>query len=246
MTENLSTEIKEKCSWFDQNFEDIKERIAKASREVGRAPEEIIMLAATKTVPTEVINHAIKNGVKYIGENRVQELLSKKDGLSTEAHRHFIGHLQTNKVKDIVGEVEMIQSVHSVKLAAEINRQCEKKGKIMDVLLEVNVGNEESKSGFLPEELEKSITEIAKMTNIKVKGLMAIPPICENSEKSRQYFEILSKLFIDIKAKIKDNVNMVYLSMGMSGDFEEAIRCGANIVRIGTSLFGQRDYSKTK
>ncbi len=246
MTENLSTEILQKTEWFDRNFEDINRRIASASEQVGKKPSDIIMLAATKTVPVEVINHAIKSGVKYIGENRVQEFLSKKNQLLPDAHRHFIGHLQTNKVKDIVSEVEMIESVHSVKLAIEINRLCEKLNKTMDILLEVNIGNEESKSGFSPEELEEKIIEISKLPFIKVKGLMTIPPICDNNEKSMQYFEKMSKLFIDIRAKIKDNIDMVYLSMGMSGDFEEAIKCGANIVRIGTSLFGQRDYSKTK
>lgn len=245
MTENLSTEISKKIQWFDYNFEDINRRIALACEQVGKKPSDIIMLAATKTVEVEVINHAIKSGVKYIGENRVQEFLSKKQALLPDAHRHFIGHLQTNKVKDIVGLVEMIESVHSVKLAAEINRLCEKSGKVMDILLEVNIGNEESKSGFSPDELEEKLVEISKMPFIKVKGLMTIPPICDNNEKSIQYFEKMSKLFIDIRAKIKDNVDMVYLSMGMSGDFEDAIKCGANIVRIGTSLFGQRDYSKT-
>lgn len=246
MTENLSTEISQKIEWFDRNFEDINRRIALACEQVGKKPSDIIMLAATKTVPVEVINHAIKSGVKYIGENRVQEFLSKKDQLLPDAHRHFIGHLQTNKVKDIVGLVEMIESVHSVKLATEINRLCERLNKTMDVLLEVNIGNEESKSGFSPEELEERLVEISKMPFIKVKGLMTIPPICDNNEKSMQYFEKMSKLFIDIRAKIKDNIDMVYLSMGMSGDFEQAIRSGANIVRIGTSLFGQRDYSKIK
>ncbi len=246
MTENLSTEILEKKEWFDRNFEDINQRIAKACEKVGKRTEDIIMLAATKTVPVEVINHAIKSGVNYIGENRVQEFLSKKRDLLPSVHRHFIGHLQTNKVKDIIDEVEMIQSVHSVKLATEINRLCGLKGKTMDILLEVNIGKEESKSGFLPEELAENISEIAKLPYVKIKGLMSIPPICENAENSRQYFEKLHKLFIDIGAKIKDNVSMVYLSMGMSGDFVEAIECGANIVRIGTSLFGQRDYSKIK
>lgn len=246
MTENLSTEISQKIEWFDRNFEDINRRIALACEQVGKKPSDIIMLAATKTVPVEVINHAIKSGVKYIGENRVQEFLSKKEQLLPDAHRHFIGHLQTNKVKDIVGEVEMIESVHSLKLATEINRLCENLGKTMDILLEVNIGNEESKSGFSAEELEENLLKISKLPFVKVKGLMTIPPICDNNEKSMQYFEKMSKLFIDIRAKIKDNIDMVYLSMGMSGDFEEAIRSGANIVRIGTSLFGQRDYSKTK
>ncbi len=242
MTEKLSTELLEKCSIFDENYGEIKQNIAKAALKSGRSPEDIILLAATKTVPAEVINHAIQNGIDYIGENRVQELLSKKDDLSTEAHRHFIGHLQTNKVKDIVGEVEMIESVHSLKLALEIDRQARRLGKVMDVLVEVNIGNEESKSGFSESEVEAAILEMAKMPNIKVKGLMTIPPICENKQESARFFAKMSKLFIDIRAKIKDNVNIVYLSMGMSDDYEEAILHGANIVRIGTALFGRRNY----
>jgi pyridoxal phosphate enzyme (YggS family) len=190
MTENLSTEISQKIEWFDRNFEDINRRIALACEQVGKKPSDIIMLAATKTVPVEVINHAIKSGVKYIGENRVQEFLSKKEQLLPDAHRHFIGHLQTNKVKDIVGEVEMIESVHSLKLATEINRLCEKLNKTMDILLEVNIGDEESKSGFSPEELEDNLLKISKLPFIKVKGLMTIPPICDNNEKSMQYFEL--------------------------------------------------------
>lgn len=242
--EKLSTDIIQKMQWFDRNFDDIKSRIAAVCKRTGRNPNEIILLAATKTVPVEVINHAIESGVEFIGENRVQELLSKKDSLSTKVHRHFIGHLQTNKVKDIIEEVEMIESVHSLKLASEINRLCEKCGKVMDILVEVNIGDEESKSGFEPDEVYDAVLEMTKMSHIRVKGLMTIPPICENSQENRQYFLKMHKLFIDISAKIKDNVSTVYLSMGMSGDFEEAIECGANIVRIGTSLFGQRDYSK--
>ncbi len=243
MTEKLSNEISQKCRWFDQNYTDIKQRIAKACKKAGKSVDDVIMLAATKTVPVEVINHAIESGIEYIGENRVQELLSKRDGLLPSAHRHFIGHLQTNKVKDIVGEVEMIESVHSLKLAAEIDRQCNKLGKTMDVLVEVNIGNEDSKSGFSEFDVESAIREMAQMPNIKVMGLMTIPPICENLSESGQYFEKLRKLFIDIGTKKVDNVSMVYLSMGMSGDFEEAIAHGANIVRIGTSLFGPRNYS---
>lgn len=244
MTEKLSNDELMRCRWFDDNYSDIKKRIEVACEKAGRDPKEIIMLAATKTVPTAVINHAIESGVDYIGENRVQELLSKKDGLLTSAHRHFIGHLQTNKVKDIVDEVEMIQSVHSLKLANEISKLCERKGKVMDILVEVNVGDEESKSGFSASEVESAICEMSKLSGIKVKGIMSIPPICENLDKLREYFAILGKLFIDIRNKKVDNVSMVYLSMGMSGDFEEAIQYGANIVRIGTSLFGPRNYNK--
>ena len=244
MTEKLSTDELQRIEWFDRNYADIKARIAAACERAGRGTNDVIMLAATKTVPVSVINHAINAGVDYIGENRVQELLSKKDELVTAAHRHFIGHLQTNKVKDIINEVEMIESVDSLKLAAEISKQCAKFNKIMEILVEVNIGGEESKSGFQADEVEAAIAKMAEMPNIYVKGLMSIPPICENSQKSRQYFEKLSKLFIDIRGKNMDNVDIVYLSMGMSGDFEEAIECGSNIVRIGTALFGQRNYNK--
>ena len=242
MTEKFSTEINEKIAWFDKNYAEIKYNIADASRKIGKQEKDIILLAATKTVEPEVINHAIKSGIEYIGENRVQEFLSKKDSLIT-SHRHFIGHLLTIKVKDIVAEVEMIESVHSVKLAAEIDKQCKKIGKTMDILLEVNIGNEESKSGISSEELEAALKEIAKLECVKVKGLMTIPPICENCEQICNYFNKMHKLFIDIEAKNIDNIDMVYLSMGMSSDYYEAILCGANIVRVGTSLFGRRNYN---
>lgn len=242
--ERLSSDELKRIEWFDQNFKDVKENIKKACLAAGRDESEIIVLAATKTVPVSVINHAIEEGITYIGENRVQEFLSKKDSLSKTVHRHFIGHLQTNKVKDIVGEVEMIHSVHSIKLAEEIDKQCAKLNKTMDVLIEVNIGNEESKSGFLADEVSLAVEKIAEFQHIRVKGLMAIPPIEENNEKISQYFAEMRKLFIDIEAKKLDNVNIVYLSMGMSGDYTEAIKHGANIIRLGTCLFGARDYTK--
>lgn len=243
MTEKLSSDELLRVKWFDQNFSVVKENINKVCAKIGKNPEEIILLAATKTVPSAVINHAIDCGINYIGENRVQEFLLKKDDLKKTAHRHFIGHLQTNKVKDIVDEVEMIQSVHSVKLAKEIDKQCQKRGKVMDILLEVNIGNEDSKSGFKAEEITSVIEEISKLSNVRIKGLMTIPPICETDEKSSQYFAEMYKLFIDIRAKKLDNVNILYLSMGMSDDYVEAIRNGANIIRLGTCLFGQRNYN---
>ena len=242
--ERLSSDELKRIEWFDQNFKEVKENIKKACAEVGRDENEIILLAATKTVPVSVINHAIEKGISFVGENRVQEFLSKKDELSKNAHRHFIGHLQTNKVKDIVGEVEMIQSIHSLKLAVEVNKQCAKIGKIMDILLEINIGNEESKSGFSADEIYDSVQKIAELPNVRVKGLMAIPPIEEKDEKISQYFAEMRKLFIDIEAKKLDNVNILYLSMGMSGDYVQAIKHGANIIRLGTCLFGARDYTK--
>ena len=242
MTEKLSDEVAEKIHNFDANYADIRSRLSAACKEAGVSTDSVILLAATKTVPAEVINHAMDSGIEYIGENRVQELLSKKNNLKTTAHRHFIGHLQTNKVKDIINEVEMIESVHSVKLAAEIEKCAAKAGKTMDVLLEVNIGGEQSKSGFTPDETENAVAEISKMPHLRVKGLMTIPPVCESTKKQIEYFTKMHKLFIDIRDKNMDNVNILYLSMGMSDDFELAVKCGANIVRIGTALFGKRNY----
>lgn len=242
MTEKLSDEVVEKIRNFDANYADIRSRLSAACKEAGVSTDSVILLAATKTVPAEVINHAMDSGIEYIGENRVQELLSKKKDLKATAHRHFIGHLQTNKVKDIINEVEMIESVHSVKLAAEIEKCAAKAGKMMDVLLEVNIGGEQSKSGFTPDEAENAVAEISKMPHLRVKGLMTIPPVCESTKKQIEYFTKMHKLFIDIRDKNMDNVNILYLSMGMSDDFELAVKCGANIVRIGTALFGKRNY----
>ena len=237
MTEKSSTKI------FDENYELIEKRISEACLAVGKKREDIILLAATKTVSADVINYAISKGIKYIGENRVQEFLSKENELSTDAHRHFIGHLQTNKTKDIVGRVEMIESVHSEKLASVIGKLSTDRGIVTDILLEVNIGNEESKSGFLPEELFDAVRRIAKISGIKVRGLMAIPPICEKKSEIMEFFARMNKLFIDIGDKKIDNVSMEYLSMGMSGDFYEAILSGSNIIRLGTALFGQRNYN---
>lgn len=236
MTEKSSIKI------FDENYKRIEEQIFKSAEKSGRKREDIILLAATKTVSTDVINHAIKSGVKYIGENRVQEFLSKEADLSQDAHRHFIGHLQSNKAKDIVGRVEMVQSVHSVKLANIIGDLSLKKDIVTDILLEVNIGEEENKSGFSAENIKEAVYQISEIKGICVKGIMAIPPICEEKAKLIKFFEQMYKLFIDIRAKEIDNINMDYLSMGMSGDFNEAILCGSNIVRLGTALFGQRDY----
>ena len=237
MTERSSIDI------FNENFGIIEENISAAAGQTGRRREDIILLAATKTVSVEVINHAIASGIKYVGENRVQEFLSKEAELSPDAHRHFIGHLQSNKAKDIVGRVEMIQSVHSVKLAELIGKLSVDKGMTTDILLEVNIGREENKSGFLKEELDEAVEKISKIKGISLKGMMTIPPICEKNTEIIPFFEEMYKLFIDNRAKKIDNVNMEYLSMGMSSDYAEAIKCGSNMVRVGTSLFGKRIYN---
>ncbi len=225
---------------FDENFKIITQNIARAAERSGRKPQDITLLAATKTVDISVINHAIESGIKYIGENRVQEFLSKFDGY-LPVHKHFIGHLQTNKVKDIINRVELIHSVDSYRLAEEISHQAQKNEKQMDILLEINIGNEQSKSGFAYDEALTAAEKISKLGGIKIRGLMAIPPICENSSQNRPYFAKMRKLFVDIGAKKIDNSSMDILSMGMSDDYEAAIEEGANTVRIGTALFGRRN-----
>ena len=236
MTEKLSAEE------FDLNFESINKRLNDALIRSGRKREDVILLAATKTVDPKTINYAISKGIDYIGENKVQELLSKENDVTNEVHKHFIGHLQTNKAKDIIDKVELIHSVDSIKLAKEISKQAAKINKIMDVLLEINIGSEESKWGFTVENCEQAVREIAVLPNIRVCGLMAIPPICENPEENRKYFRKMYKLFIDIRDKNIDNGNMNVLSMGMSDDFCIAVEEGANLIRLGTALFGKRNY----
>ena len=220
----------------------IYKQIADAAAVRGKSADDIILLAATKTVDADRINQAVSAGVKYVAENRVQELLAKHELIDSTAHQHFIGHLQTNKAKDVVGKVELIHSVHSIKLARELSKQAIKADTTVNILIEVNIGKEKSKSGFEPEKVLNAVKQIAALPCIKVMGLMAIPPICEKAEQNRPYFRQMHKLFIDIGAKNIDNSNMVYLSMGMSDDFAVAIEEGANIVRIGSAIFGKRQY----
>lgn len=227
------------------NYEVIRENIAQAAIMSGRKPEDITFLSATKTVSPELINYAISLGLDHIGENKVQELLSKYDDYDLRScDLHFIGHLQSNKVRQIVDKVSMIQSVDSLKLATEVSKQCQKIDTCMKILIEVNIGREENKSGVYPEKLEELLYQISELSNIQVDGLMAIPPICENEQKIRGYFQNMRNLFIDISHKNIDNISMNTLSMGMSGDYREAILEGATLVRIGSSLFGPRNYNK--
>lgn len=228
----------------EYNYNVISERIAEAAQKAGKSADDIKFLAATKTVEPEVINHAISLGLKYIGENKVQELLSKYDEYNLQnCSLQFIGHLQTNKVKQIVGKVDLIQSVDSVKLANEIAKQSIKLNKTTDILVEVNIGREENKSGVYPENLEELLCQISQIEGISVKGLMTIPPICDNKHKISKYFNKMHNIFIDISQKKLDNISMTILSMGMSADYYEAILEGANMVRIGSSLFGARNYT---
>ncbi len=227
---------------FNENYKIITEKIATAAEKTGRDAKDITLLAATKTVDVEVINHAISSGITHIGENRVQEFLSK-DAYYKQVHKHFIGHLQTNKVKDIIDRVELIHSVDSKRLACEISKQAIKRGITAEILLEVNIGAEKSKSGFSPDELYDAVYGVAELDGIRIKGLMAIPPICDTPDTNRRYFAEMQKLFIDIGSKKIDNSSMDILSMGMSDDYECAIAEGANLVRLGTALFGRRNYS---
>lgn len=225
------------------NVRDIKERVEKAARKCGRDPKEIQIMAVTKTVEPEYVNIAIGEGITLIGENKAQEFNSKYEKYDLDGENiHFIGHLQRNKVKTIIDKVSMIESVDSVSLAKEINKQALKLDKIMPILIEINIGKEEGKSGFYKEDIEEACKEISKMSNIKIKGLMSIPP----KDNIDYYFEENKQIYVDISGKKLDNVNMDYLSMGMSGDFEAAILHGANIIRIGTSLFGKRYYNMKK
>ena len=237
MTEKLLTEI------FDENYKEIMDKIASAAVKSGRKAEDITLLAAVKTVSPELINYAIDNGISVIGDNRVQELIAKENEVTKNVTKHFIGHLQTNKVKDVVGRVALIESVDSVRLERIIGKESLKIGKVTEILLEVNIGEEESKSGFLADELMSAVSEISKIEGIKVKGLMAIPPICNVADENIQYFSKMRQLFIDIKDKNIDNISMDILSMGMSDDFETAIEYGSTQVRIGTLLFGRRNYT---
>lgn len=227
----------------EDNYKAIRDKVYNTAVKAGRNPQDVRLMAVTKTVESVYINKAIDLGASLIGENRVQEYLGKKDELHLDGvEKHLIGHLQTNKVKQIVGEVDMIESVDSFKLAKEISRVSVAKGVVSNVLVEVNVGKEESKSGIFAEQLEELLYEISELPSVKVKGLMTIPPICESESEVSQYFASMYQSFIDIRDKKIDNIEMNILSMGMSGDFEAAVANGSNIVRVGSAIFGARKY----
>lgn len=227
----------------EENYKRVLENVKESAVKAGRSESDVRLMCVTKTVEPVYINKAIELGADLIGENRVQEYLGKRDELNLNGvERHLIGHLQTNKVKQIVGEVDMIESVSSVKLAKEISKVSLQKGIVTNCLVEVNVGKEESKSGIYLEELEETLCEIAQLPAIKIKGLMTIPPICETPDEARRYFAMLRQSFIDIKDKKTDNIDMEILSMGMSDDYEAAVAEGSNIVRVGSAIFGARQY----
>lgn len=229
-------------SEITQNIDEINARIARAAERSGRKKEDILLLAVTKTIDIPRIKQAVDYGLTQLGENKVQEIMDKYDTLGSDVKWHLIGHLQTNKVKYIIDKVDFIHSVDSIKLAQEINKRAEQKNKVMNILIEVNIAEEESKFGVKPEEIENLIAEISHMKNICVKGLMTVAPFVENSEENRNCFSQMRQLLVDINAKNMNNVNMDVLSMGMTGDYEVAIEEGATIVRIGTGIFGKRIY----
>ena len=226
-----------------ENIARIRAEIAAAAIAAGRKPEEITLCAATKMNDAENVRQAIAAGVDCCGENRVQELVQKlSDNAYEGAPVHFIGHLQTNKVKQVVGNVSLIQSVNSVRLMEAIAKEAAKQGICQDILLEVNIGGEESKTGCSREELTQLLEKAGEFDSIRVLGLMTIPPICQNSTDSVKFFQEMCNLSVDITAKKYDNVRVDILSMGMSDDYREAIACGSTMIRVGTAIFGARDY----
>lgn len=231
----------ERLSDISENARRLKNEIAQAAAKYSRKQSDIRLMAVTKTNSAERVNRAIAEGITLLGENRAQELLEKYDSYNKQdCDIHFIGHLQTNKVKSIIDKVGMIESVDRLSLMKEINRCAALKSLIMPILIEVNIGCEENKSGVLPQLLPDLLSHAADFSNITVRGLMTIPPNVDNETQKERYFEQIYRHFIDIKAKKIDNVSMDILSMGMSHDFSLAIKHGSNIVRIGRGLFGER------
>lgn len=228
---------------IQENVAKARANIAEAAKRAGKRPEDILLVAATKMNDAERVRVAVQAGIDVCGENRVQELLGKYEEHAYDGcPLHFIGTLQSNKVKYLIGKVSMIESVSSIKLAKVIDKEAKKAGIVQDILLEVNIGREEAKLGIDPDELEEVLGTIAEMENLHIRGLMAIPPKPDENRENTYYFDRMYQLFVDISAKKYDNVSMDYLSMGMSADYEAAISCGANIVRLGTNLFGARHY----
>ena len=231
---------------IEENVRAIKEKMRQAAIAAGRDPGSVLLCAATKMNDADAVRRAIRAGVDCCGENKVQELTEKLAQNAYEgAPVHFIGHLQTNKVKFVVGKVDLIQSVDSLRLLEAIQKQAAKVGCVQDVLLEVNVALQESKSGFAVEELPAVLEKMAAFSNIRVRGFMAIPPIAENPTDNHKFFQEMCNLSVDITAKKYDNVWVDVLSMGMSDDYADAIACGSTMVRVGTAIFGKRNYVTT-
>lgn len=225
------------------NMKTVQQKIDAACRRVGRDPSSVQLITVTKTIDVERINHAVAAGAVILGENRVQEVLHKYGEVSPDISWHLIGHLQTNKVKQIIDRVDLIHSLDSEHLAAEIQRRAVQKGRYVDVLVEVNVGSEDSKFGLAPEEVSAFVSAMGKYDHLRISGLMTVAPFLEDPESVRIVFRKLKSLFEDLKAIDLPNVRMEHLSMGMTHDFEVAIEEGATMVRVGTGIFGARNYA---
>jgi len=227
---------------IEQSLKEVRENISSACRNSGRKVDEVTLIAVSKTKPVERLREAYDLGIRDFGENKVQELADKYEQLPKDIRWHMIGHLQRNKVKYIVDKVALIHSVDSIRLLKTLEQEAAKKQCTVDVLLQVNVADEESKFGMTPGELPECMEEIIRLNHVKVRGLMTIAPYVKNAEENRKYFRNLSKLFVDITHENVDNSNVSILSMGMSGDYMIAIEEGSTMIRVGTSIFGEREY----
>lgn len=243
MTKNQCEQMDESFGWdVRQNIEEIRANVKEAAQAAGRAEKDIVLMAVTKTVPPERVNVALQEGICLLGENRVQEICQKAAFYRASKDKiHFIGHLQTNKIRDIIEKVSMIESVDSLHLAQALSRECEKRGMEMDILLQVNIGKEETKSGFYEEEVLDAVERIAKLPGLKAKGLMTIPPRFSGT----LYFEKMQELFLLCKEKKIEGADFSVLSMGMSDDYREAIACGSTQIRLGRAIFGKRPAVKS-
>ena len=228
---------------IQENIKLVEENIKKACEKVGRDVNEVTLIAVSKTKPYTAIEEALPTGVKDYGENKVQELCDKYEILPKDIKWHMIGHLQRNKVKYLVGKASLIHSVDSIRLAEQIEKEYAKADEIANILIEVNMAQEESKFGITSEETEQLVREISKFPHIRIKGLMTIAPYTDNPESNRVYFRNMKKLSVDIENKNIDNVSMSVLSMGMTGDYQVAVEEGATLVRVGTGIFGERNYN---
>lgn len=223
-----------------EHLEEVRTHMEEACRRAGRSPEEVTLIAVSKTKPLSMLKEAYEAGARDFGENKVQELLEKQPEMPSDARFHMIGHLQRNKVRQVIGKAVLIHSVDSLRLAEQIEAEAARQNLSVDILLEVNVAREESKYGFFLEETEEALKRISQYSHITVKGLMTIAPFVENPEENRDIFKKLYQLFIDIKSKNIDNVTMSVLSMGMTGDYQVAIEEGSTMIRVGTGIFGAR------
>ena len=228
---------------INENISKVRENIVKACEKAGRNPEEVTLIAVSKTKPVSAIEEALLSGTLDYGENKVQELCDKYDVLPKNIRWHMIGHLQRNKVKYLVGKTYLVHSVDSLRLAEQIEKEFAKHNQVCDILVEVNIAQEESKFGINAKETEELIRKIAKFEHVRIKGLMTIAPYTEDPESNREYFREIKKLSVDIRDKNIDNVSMNVLSMGMTGDYMVAVEEGATMVRVGTGIFGERNYN---